>query len=248
MAPAYDLSALGKRLARERKHGELVAAIEKAASAASAFQDLAQAADNLRLLNRIVANDEWKAPFSNDEAGSIAGSLFDSSIILYARATDTAPVGRLRWFGADKLRENHKDVHKQVMWIRNKELAHFGSGALVDGTPMVTEALALVEFEDHAAVMFRASRTRNRDGFAQRFAGLVDVVSAMAREAGGRRMAEVIESWNKSVADDQSILALLASTPLPDLLNGEGFYNSPLFDENGVSTFSNTITNDVPRR
>lgn len=191
MLIAHDLRALTAHLSRFGQHKKLTAAVERAFSVSSAQQDLAQAHESLALLNRLSADNGWEREFSPHDAGLVAGSLFNSAIILYARATETKPVGRTAWFGTGKLSAEDRELHRTVMWIRNKELAHFGSGRPIDGTPMIEETIALVSEEDRAKVSYCTSRARNRVKFALDVQVLTKAVLTLAHTASMARLDEL---------------------------------------------------------
>lgn len=236
-------------LLRTGRHKKLVAAIDRAFSTNSAFQDLKQARDSLTLLKRITSSDDWKEPFSTHEAGTLAGSLFDSAIILYARATETTPVGRRPWFGHSKLDIAQRELHKAVMWIRNKELAHFGSGRPVDGAPMTEEAIAMFDHGSKVGVAYRASRSRNRGQFAKDFSCLVASVANLAEAASKARLQEAHYELGQALASDPSLARKMQSYSLSERLSYQdpGVMAAPE-DEDGFRAYGETTTSKITLR
>ncbi|MDD1452708.1 hypothetical protein NHF48_020070 [Sphingomonas sp. H160509] len=243
---SYDLSALASDLRRIGRHKPLVATIDRAFSTNSAFQDLKQARDALVLLKRVTSTDDWKQPFSTDEAGTLAGSLFDTAIILYARATETKPVGRQPWFGTGKLDADQRVLHSSVMWIRNKELAHFGSGRPIDGTPMIEEAIALFNHGTKIGVAYRASRSRNRGQFAKDFSILVGTVTDLAETASKQRLEDAHRELGLAVAADPSLIKKIRTFPLSSRLS----FTDPLLaaspeNADGFRAYGETTINKI---
>lgn len=113
-ATVYNLSELATVLSADGQHPDLVEAIERAAAVSSAHRDLREALLGLNLLRRLThAGDE--TPLSDDDMTTIVGSLMTNAIILYARATDTKPIARRKWFGEGKLPTDVRAVHRELL-------------------------------------------------------------------------------------------------------------------------------------
>jgi hypothetical protein len=211
---AYDMTRVAAELTRIGKYKDLVVVLRRAGSTASAHQDLQVAVECLQLLRRLTTTDDWHEPFGMDEVGLLAGSLFDNAIIMYARATETKPIGRQKWFGLEMVPMEHRSTHKSVMLIRNKELAHFGSGMPIDGTPMLEEALVLVNNEAGTSLGFRANRARNRSQFSNDFSSLAKLVTSLAKEAALSRLREAQAMMTPLVTEDRWLRQLISRYPL----------------------------------
>ena len=145
----YDLSRLWAALQLDGSNPQLAGAIRQAVDVSSAHRDLEEALLAVRLLRRLTSVDD-ETPIDDADLTTIVGSLLTSAIITYARATDTPPIDRRAWFGTSKLPKPLRPDHAEVMRLRDKEVAHFGRGQVVDGAPMLQETLVLRPFDkDH---------------------------------------------------------------------------------------------------
>jgi hypothetical protein len=243
---AFDLTKVADELSRSGKYKDLVIAFRRASSTASAYQDLQIATESLQLLRRLTISDESSANFSIDETGVLAGSLFNNAIILYARATETKPIGRQKWFGIEKVPTAHRLTHKTVMLIRNKELAHFGTGMPVDGTPMLEEALVMVDHGHTISIGFRANRSHNRGQFAADFSSLAEIITEVARQTTVTQIEVAQQILGPLVGRDISLNSLIQQYPLADDLRSGAHSTAKL--EPGVSseTYAQTIAVKIP--
>lgn len=212
------MSQVARELDRMGKYKTIATALNRATSTASAYQDLRVAVESLELLRRLTTETEWQGGFSLDEAGTLAGSLFDTAIIMYARATDTKPIARQKWFGIDKLSPEQRPTHRAVMWLRDKELAHFGKGTPVDGTPLIEEALVLVDHGASTSLGYRANRARNRGQFSSDFRKLALAVAELGKQASGKRFEEALVAVGEATAVDQDFIDLIQRHPITERL------------------------------
>lgn len=238
---AHDLTKVAAELTRAGKYKDLVVALRRAASTASAYQDLQVAVECLQLLRRLTTSDDWNEPFDMNEIGVIVGSLFDNAVILYARATDTKPIGRQKWFGIEKVPVEHRPTHQTVMLIRNKELAHFGSGMPVDGTPMLEEALVLVNYGFAYSVGFRANRARNRGQFASNFRILAEIVTKLANDSAISGFNEALTILNPLQKSDMELQDLINRYPLAKSLCRGAHEGSDLVAGSESKTYVETV-------
>jgi len=187
---AYDLSAALPILNKLGGQEDLVASIQRALSTASAHQDLSDASDALDFLISLTKREDH-ASLSGSERTIIVGCLFAQAIILYARATETKPIERERWFGRDKLKGDLRELHVEAMELRNHALAHFGKAAEMADGPLVAEALVMRRVTDGVGITFYSARAQNRAHFADRFAALVWHVQSLAYDATQARYADL---------------------------------------------------------
>lgn len=136
-----DLISLAIELKRRGDHKALVSAIRRAADIGSIRDDLRQAASSLRIVREMGdrAMDRPEILKGEDDDSIIAGALFTSAIILYARAT-FASDNRMS-LGDEILSPQHKATHEEVKVLRNSAFAHFGSGDGAKEGPIVREAV-----------------------------------------------------------------------------------------------------------
>lgn len=219
----YDLTALMAVLEAEGGHPELVDAIRRAADVSSAHRDLDEALLAIRLLRRLTSADDETA-LGDDDLTTIVGSLMTTAIILYARATDTTPIGRRRWFGVGKLPPTLRSVHAELMLLRDKEVAHFGKGEPVDGAPLLVEALVFRPFDVAHPLGHLSRRAHNRAAFARRADELVETVLGLATEAVSARQTAVFKMLQRLILERDPVMLRLSGMPLtdPQLISMEG--------------------------
>ncbi|MDI1296291.1 MAG: hypothetical protein PSY12_10470 [bacterium] len=136
-----DLISLAVELKKRGDHMALVSAIRRAADIGSIRDDLRQAASSLRIVREIVdrAMNRPEILEGEDDDSTIAGALFTSAIILYARATFAS--GARISLGDEILSPEDKATHDEVKVLRNSTVAHFGLGEGAKEGPIVREAV-----------------------------------------------------------------------------------------------------------
>ncbi|MES2096769.1 MAG: hypothetical protein V4459_08395 [Pseudomonadota bacterium] len=211
----YDLTALMASLDAQGEHPDLVEAIRRAADLSSAHRDLDEALEAIRLLRRLTSGFDDTA-LDDSDLTTIVGSLMTSAIILYARSTDTTPIDRRQWFGEAKLPPSLRPVHRELMRLRNKEVAHFGKGQSVDGAPLLSEALVLRPFDSNYPIGHLSSRAHNRAALARRAEKLLEAVLELALAAVNERHTEVFALLRSLAEARDPVMALLRSMPLTD--------------------------------
>jgi hypothetical protein len=210
-----NLSELLLSLDADGTHPKLAKAIRRAIDVSSAHRDLDEALLALRLLRRMTrANDD--TPIADDDMSTIVGSLLTAAIIYYARATETRPISRNYWFGVGKLPPELRLVHRELMRLRDKEVAHFGKGEPVDGAPLFADALVLRPFDPGHPISYLSDRTHNRASLARRAEGLVEAVVALAEAAASARQSEVIKLLSPLAESKDPVMARLREMPLKD--------------------------------
>lgn len=221
-SPVYDLTALMARLDDVGAQPELSAAIRRANDVSSAHRDIDEALLALRLLRRLTSVRD-QTPLEDADLTTIVGSLMTSAIVLYARATGTKPIGRRPWFGIERLSEELQPVHRELMHLRNKEVAHFGKGEIVDGSPLLAEALVLRPHSASHPIGYLTSRAHNRAELVRRAERLVAAVLALSIDAVNARYAEVHAILRKLAEARDPVLGWLRGLPLaePRLLSAE---------------------------
>lgn len=245
-ATVYNLSELATVLSADGQHPDLVEAIERAAAVSSAHRDLREALLGLNLLRRLThAGDE--TPLSDDDMTTIVGSLMTNAIILYARATDTKPIARRKWFGEGKLPTDLRAVHRELMQLRDKEIAHFGKGEPVDGAPLLEEALVLRPSDRDHQLGFLSSRMHNRAALARRAEYLVEMVLALCEETVSKRHTDIHRLLSKLAEAKDPVMAKLGTMPLsnPRLLAAEASSQRNPAPCESVGNFSGTAVVEI---
>ncbi|CAM3236649.1 hypothetical protein SPAN111604_12435 [Sphingomonas antarctica] len=242
----YDLSALGVWLEEQGSRPDLVQAIRRAADVSSAHRDLDEALLALRLLRRLTSGSD-ETPLDDADLTTIVGSLMTTAIILYARATDTPPIDRRPWFGISKLPQSLRDVHREVMRLRNKEVAHFGKGEPVDGAPLLAEAMVLRPFDKDHPIGHLSSRAHNRAALAKRAEKLVERVLEIATRSVSDRHTEVFTALTQLAQNHDPIMTHLRGLPLtePRLLAAEAHSQEGVTSSNSARNFSRVAVVEI---
>lgn len=170
--------------------------------------------ENLALLQRLTAEEGWREHFETAEQSALVSALFENAVILYARATDIAPIARQSWFGQSKLPKDLRTTHSQVLWLRSKELAHFGHSMPVDGAPLLEEALTLEFRGDMDTIAFRSVWSSNRIAFVGAFKVLATNVFELASVAAEQRIRETYDKVAEVSALDRSLLSEIKYFPV----------------------------------
>lgn len=244
----YDLSAALPMLRQRGGQHELVTAIERALWVASAHQDLSDAADALELLDLITKGDGHEE-FTGAQRSTVAGCLFAQAVILYARATETKPIEREKWFGREKLKGDDRELHLEAMELRNHALAHFGKAADMADGPLVGEALVMRRVTEGVGIAFYSARAQNRSQFARRLMGLVEQVRSLAYEATQVRYKELGTALSAATQRDPDVPVVMRHyrfepntfCALPGWINAfEGKPDVGAFTSHGVIEKPNT--------
>jgi hypothetical protein len=205
----YDLSAALPAIKATGRHQELVDAIERTMSTGSAHQDLSQAREALSLLRRLTKDREFADRFEEGDLSTMAGALFSKAIILYARATNTKPIDRRKWFGETKLSAEERKVHQTTMDLRDHAIAHFGYGKDALDGGLASEALVIRRVDHRVHVAFYSSRSENRAAFSRELLGLVERVLSLAYDATQARYADLGKAIGAASQRDPSLPALM---------------------------------------
>lgn len=213
--PIYDLEALASDLRVENKHPELTEWIQRCADVGSAHQDIDQVIEYLQALSELAGpNPDHELP--DDILGTVAGSLMVAAIILYARATDTNPVKgeRRKWFGDGKLNPEMRKTHQEVLRSRNKQIAHFGRGLVIDGEIMIEETTVYRPNDPRHLIGFVAARIHNKAAFSSRFAELAITVRSLAEKVASEAFNETRAALIAAKAKDAALAARIKLFPV----------------------------------
>lgn len=211
----YDLEGLALNLREAGKHSELTESIQRCADVGSAHQDIGQVIESLEALSVLTgANPEVELP--SNLLGTVAGSLMVSAIIFYARATDTDPIKgeRRKWFGDGKLDTNSRETHREVLALRNKQIAHFGRGIAVDGEAMIEETTVFRPGDPEHLIGFVAARAHNKAAFSSRFVALAITVRELAEQAASKAFIRTRAALITALAEDPSLTDLIKTYPV----------------------------------
>lgn len=204
-----NLLALAAELERSDSHPDFVAKVRRATAVGSGYQDLRAANEALSLLNRQMLNlrsnssqTEQVISSTDAEGGVICGALLAHAIILYARATETRPVDRLKWFGRSMLGTELRPFHDEVMSYRDRALAHFGLAADMEDGPAATHALVLKNPSKvtQVTIAYVETRANTRSRLTEKLTELVCFLLPIAQARYDERILEVWKSFKNDVA------------------------------------------------
>jgi hypothetical protein len=123
----FDLTALSERLIGEDRFRQLAHKIRMAKGYASALMDLKLALDSLDAL-AVARPSEPQL-----DSGAVEIALLSNAIILYARATKTTSEKRPTIDLRSRFSDPEKKVHEELIDLRDKAIAHFGTGGSYQG-------------------------------------------------------------------------------------------------------------------
>ena len=216
----FDLTRLAAELEVSGGHLAFTKLVRKAVSVGSAHQDLTSANEALNQLRIRTTETRKESVLETDEFGSassedgiIAGALLAHATVLYARATETKPIDRWKWFGRGMLTSGETEWHADIMQFRDKVIAHYGiGGGLADG-PTVINALVLRPApKNEIEIIFIENRTNTRATISAKIAVLSQRLLVVAREKYDRHLKEIYDYvLNAAQSDDVFRQTLIAS-------------------------------------
>jgi hypothetical protein len=181
----YDLSRLARRFRGKRSHARFVSAVENFVSIFSCRQDLETAS---RALDRLIVDFlKMSSPDEEDQEqdkAELGGALFFHAVCLYARATDTSSKNRTSSGITNRLNDEQKNTHREIMLIRNDALAHYGPAHI----EWVRESALLNIDGDRADFVVAFSRFNYRAKLVRGLKSLVDIAKLTAEEISISRL------------------------------------------------------------
>lgn len=126
----FNLTALADRLFAEKRLLPLADKIRRARDLHSLSADLAMALESLDALDALL-----KVPTATDDFGKIIteSALLSNALVLYVRATKTTSNERGGFDLRSRFSEEEKVAHEELSDLRDKAIAHFGSGGSYRG-------------------------------------------------------------------------------------------------------------------
>lgn len=126
--PTFNLTALADRLFREKRLPQLAHAIQRARDLYSLATDLKHALESLDAIDALgdVASDDFRGVITQS-------ALMNNALVLYARATKTTSKERRGFDLATRFSAKQKVVHQELCDLRDRAIAHFGSGGSYRG-------------------------------------------------------------------------------------------------------------------
>lgn len=117
---AFNLTAAARSLEANPDAKVFVNAVKKFQSAVSVSLDLAEVKQSVDELRRLKENSGGE--------GTVVRALLVHAVIVYSRATETSALDRYNVGVTGAYSEKTKKLHRQIVDLRNKAIAHFGWG------------------------------------------------------------------------------------------------------------------------
>ncbi len=226
-----NLLKLASELEAEGTFTDFISRVRRATAVGSAHQDLRAAHEALRILKANV-DELRKQPISevgptknaNAVDGVTCAALLAHAIILYARATETKPVDRLKWFGRDLLSPELRPHHEEIMRYRDKALAHFGLDPDLEDGPAVKHALVLKNpsSDGHITIAYVETRANTRSRLAEKLQELISYLIPIAHERFDERISEVWNVFRAEIIGRQDLAEALQNSAFHSDMLGPG--------------------------
>lgn len=138
-----DLKAVADWLRPQRRHRKLVGLVDRTAALGTICEDLRECGRCLDVIERIQAKHDLaiESPNPREDEATITGALFSQAIVLYARATAQGGNNRMALLNDTDVPAPLRDAHKRIQKLRSEAIAHYGTGEVLLGTPLVREAV-----------------------------------------------------------------------------------------------------------
>lgn len=198
----FNLTALSERLFAEGRLKPLAGKIQRAQNLASLHADTVMARECLDALDALLA----VTPADNDLSKSITeASLLSNAVMLYARATKTKSDERKDFDLRDRFSPEQKIAHQELCDLRDKAIAHFGSGGSYAGEWQVE--LVVLDVTDGGARVGVATRRKTLDkGLMRRARAQIEVASALLRDLSREHIDEATDELNKLAEEDIDLI------------------------------------------
>lgn len=209
----FDLTGLSERLFSEGRFKSLAGKIRRAQDLASLHTDLTIA---LESMDALVASME--TPPQDDLNGAVTEfALLCNAVVHYARATKTTSTERGGFDLRPRFTEEQKLVHKELIDLRDKAIAHFGSGGSYQGL-WHFEVMILQAAENgvRAGVTTRR-QTRDRK-LVLRARAQIEITKNLMSEISTRKIDEVTAELNTFAPDGLEAELLPHTINLDDLM------------------------------
>jgi hypothetical protein len=198
----FNLTALSERLFAEKRLKPFAGKIKRAKELASMHADLMMACECLDALDVSLAVPSA----SNDMSRSITeASLLSNAVVLYARATKAKSDERKDCDLRAKFSPDQKVVHRELCDLRDKAIAHFGSGGSYAGEWKVE--LVVLDVTDEGARVAVATRRKTVDKkLVQRARTQIETARALLSDLAKEKIDEVTEELKLLVEKDADLI------------------------------------------
>lgn len=199
----YDLTAFAERLTKERRFKPLAGKIRRAQDLASLHADLVMAVECLDALAALLAT-----PPADDKLNKsiTEASLLCNAVVLYARATKTKSDERKDCDLRPKFSPEQKTVHRELCDLRDKAIAHFGSGGSYLGDWQVERVVLDATIVDDVRVAVATRRKTLDKKLMARARAQIEVACELMRKLSREKIDEVTQELNQLAAQDAALI------------------------------------------
>lgn len=235
----FNLTAFADYLFLERQRLPLADKIRRARDLHSLTADLEMALESLDALeNLLTAQVE-----TNDFNKAITQSaLLNNALVLYVRATKTTSQERRGFDLNSRFSEEEKIVHKELIDLRDKAIAHFGSGGQYRGEWQAELVILQSKGEDAKPAVVTRRQTVDRE-LSKRARKQVAMAHALLRALSLEKLDEVTDALNKASSEDPEFYREIRRHPL----NLNVFMASPDAGEMARSSFGRLYAKGIVR-
>jgi hypothetical protein len=192
----FNLTALAERLFAEGRLQPLAGKIRRARDLASAHTDLTIALESLDALSTLLDSQH-----SEDFGRAVTESaLLNNAVVLYARATKTNSDERGPFDLRTRLSVEEKVVHQELVDLRDKAIAHFGSGGSYTGLWQVEVVVLQVTGETVRPGVATRRQTIDKKLMA-RMRKQIETAHGIVRAVSSEKLDEVTAELNKMTPD-----------------------------------------------
>lgn len=188
----YDLTALSERLFSEGRLKPLAGKIRRAQHMASLQIDLTIALESMDALKALMAT---RQQYEFDRTLT-EFALLCNALVHYARATKTHSEERPNLDLRSKFNPQQKTVHQELIDLRDKAIAHFGSGGSYQG--IWQNEFVVLQGTGHGARVGVATRRQTRDReLVSRARTQIESARHLVSEISARRIDQVTAELNR---------------------------------------------------
>lgn len=198
----FNLSALADRLSNEKRLPQLVGNIRRARDLHSLASDLDMALESLDALDHLMDAPPTGGKLSLEITQS---ALLNNAIVLYARATKTVSDERTGFDLRARFNDDQKLLHRELCEIRDKAIAHFGSGGSYTGE-WQSEVVILQRRGDAAKTGMVTRRQTFDKNLAVRARGQIQLARDLFRTLGMERLGEVTGQLTREAQNNPAFI------------------------------------------
>ncbi|OQW60167.1 MAG: hypothetical protein A4S17_10690 [Proteobacteria bacterium HN_bin10] len=170
--------------------------------------DLTMAPECLDALEKFLA-----ARSDNFNQVITEAALLSSAILPDVRGTNTASRERRKFDLLSKFGDEQKAIHKELCDLRNKAIAHFGSGGCYQGEWQIEQVILQCRGEEAKVGVVTRRKTIDKD-LVKRARAQIEFSHALLRAAALQRIADVTEELKRASDVDPNLLDEIERHPL----------------------------------